>query len=232
MNDGKHNTDQPIRRIRSFVRREGRLTPGQQRALDELWPCYGLDFDAVANFTDRQDPSMPITLEIGFGNGDSLAQMAAADPHSLYIGIEVHRPGVGRLLKTLDERGIENVRVCCHDAVEILQQKIPDNTLDRVLLFFPDPWHKHRHHKRRIVQTAFVSLVARKLRPGGHFHMATDWEPYAKHMLKLMQASPGFRNTCPSGGFVERPDYRPVTKFERRGERLGHGVYDLVFERV
>jgi len=231
MNDSKHNIDRHIRRIRSFVRREGRLTPGQQRALDELWPRYGLDFDATPDFCDSSNQPAPITLEIGFGNGDSLAQMAVADPDSLYIGIEVHRPGVGRLLKTLDEQNIDNVRVYCHDAVEVLEQKIPDGALDRVLLFFPDPWHKKKHHKRRIVQPAFVSLVARKLRAGGHFHMATDWEPYAGHMLEVMQASPAFINTSPSGDFVERPDYRPITKFEQRGHRLGHGVYDLIFQR-
>ena len=231
MNDSKHTIDRHIRRIRSFVRREGRLTPGQQRALEELWPRYGLDFDATPDFRTPSGQPAPITLEIGFGNGDSLAQMAAADQDSLYIGIEVHRPGVGRLLKTLNEQDIENVRVYCHDAVEVLEQKIPDGTLDRVLLFFPDPWHKKKHHKRRIVQPAFVSLLARKLRAGGHFHMATDWAPYAEHMLKVMQASQAFRNTSSSGDFVERPEYRPITKFEQRGHGLGHGVYDLIFQR-
>ncbi len=232
MNDSKHNTDRPLRRIRSFVRREGRLTPGQQRALDTLWPRYGLAFDAEPDFSHPSGKPAPLTLEIGFGNGDSLAEMAAADPAGLYIGIEVHRPGVGRLLKTLDARGIDNVRVYCHDAVEVLEQRIPDGSLTRVLLFFPDPWHKTRHHKRRIVQPEFVSLVARKLHPGGHFHMATDWQPYAEHMLAVMRAAPGFRNTSPAGDYVERPAYRPVTRFERRGQRLGHGVYDLIFERT
>lgn len=231
MNDSKHNIDRQIRRIRSFVRREGRLTPGQQRALDTLWPRYGLEFDAAPDSESLSGQSSAVTLEIGFGNGDSLAHMAAADPDSRYIGIEVHRPGVGRLLKTLDEQHIDNVRVYCHDAVEVLEQKIPDGSLDRVLLFFPDPWHKKKHHKRRIVQTEFASLVARKLRSGGRFHMATDWEPYACHMLEVMQAAPDFSNTSPTGDFVERPEYRPVTKFEQRGQRLGHGVYDLIFER-
>lgn len=232
MNDSKHNTDPQLRRIRSFVRREGRLTPGQQRALDTLWPRYGLDFDAGTDWLDPANRSAPLTLEIGFGNGDSLAQMAAADPDGRYIGIEVHRPGVGHLLKTLEAEGSDNVRVYCHDAVEVLEQKIPDATLDRVLLFFPDPWHKTKHHKRRLVQPGFAALIARKLRPGGHFHMATDWAPYASHMLHVMQASPDFRNTSPAGDFVERPAYRPVTKFERRGQRLGHAVSDLVFERI
>jgi len=232
MNDSKHNTDRQLRRIRSFVRREGRLTPGQQHALDTLWPRYGLDFGSAPDFSHPSGKPAPVILEIGFGNGDSLAQMAAADPDGLYIGIEVHRPGVGRLLKTLDEQGIGNVRVYCHDAVEVLEQKIPDARLDRVQLFFPDPWHKTKHHKRRIVQPDFVSLVARKLRPGGRFHMATDWRPYATHMLAVMRTSPLFGNTSPCGDFVERPDYRPATKFEQRGQRLGHGVYDLIFERL
>ena len=196
MNDSKHSTDRQLRRIRSFVRREGRLTPGQQRALDELWPRYGIDFDTPANWPDASDPPAPVTLEIGFGNGDSLAQMAAADPHSRYIGIEVHRPGVGHLLKTLDAQGSNNVRVYCHDAVEVLEQSIPDATLDRVLLFFPDPWHKTKHHKRRIVQPGFIALIARKLRPGGLFHLATDWKPYATHMLHTLQASADFRMPC------------------------------------
>ncbi|VAW72741.1 tRNA (guanine(46)-N(7))-methyltransferase [hydrothermal vent metagenome] len=267
MNDSKHNTDRQPRRIRSFVRREGRLTPGQQHALDKLWPRYGLDFDATLELQSGGNPARPVTLEIGFGNGDSLAQIAAADPDSLYIGIEVHRPGVGHLLKTLDVQNIRNVHIYCHDAVEILEQKIPDNSLDRVLLFFPDPWHKTKHHKRRIVRPDFVSLVARKLnsldrvllffpdpwhktkhhkrrivrpdfvslvarklRKGGKFHLATDWKPYAEHMLKVMCAAPGFSNTSSTGDFVARPDYRPVTKFEQRGQRLGHGVYDLIFQ--
>ncbi|TCK19504.1 tRNA (guanine-N(7)-)-methyltransferase [Thiogranum longum] len=232
MNDSKHNTDPQLRRIRSFVRREGRLTPGQQRALDELWPRYGLDFEVTPDWLDRADQSVPLTLEIGFGNGESLAQMAAADPDSRYIGIEVHRPGVGHLLKTLDTQGSHNVRVFCHDAVEVLEQKIADATLDRVLLFFPDPWHKTKHHKRRIVQPDFAALIARKLRPGGYFHLATDWEPYATHMLHTLQACADFRNTSPGGDVVERPGYRPVTKFERRGQRLGHAVFDLIFQRI
>ncbi|HED52530.1 MAG TPA: tRNA (guanosine(46)-N7)-methyltransferase TrmB [Gammaproteobacteria bacterium] len=232
MNDSKHNTDRQLQRIRSFVRREGRLTPGQQRALDELWPVYGLDFDASVDWLNPANRSIPVTLEIGFGNGDSLAQMADADPDSRYIGIEVHRPGVGHLLKMLHAQGSDNVRIYCHDAVEILEQKIPDASLNRVLLFFPDPWHKTKHHKRRIVQPDFVALIARKLRAGGNFHMATDWEPYARHMLRIMQASPDFVNTSPDDIFVERPAERPVTKFEHRGHRLGHGVFDLIFQRI
>jgi len=232
MNDAKHNTEQQRRRVRSYVRREGRLTPGQQRALDELWPQFGLAFEAPLNLTDVFGRSAPITLEIGFGNGASLAEMAAQDPHSDFIGIEVHRPGVGRLLMELQQRAIGNVRVFCHDAVEVLERKIPDAALDRVLLLFPDPWPKKKHHKRRILQPAFVALIARKLKAGGLFHMATDWEPYAEHMLELMEASPGFVNCNGQGRYSARPDYRPVTKFERRGQRLGHGVWDLLYRRA
>ncbi|HHJ13059.1 MAG TPA: tRNA (guanosine(46)-N7)-methyltransferase TrmB [Gammaproteobacteria bacterium] len=231
MNEPEHNTDRPRRRIRSFVRREGRLTPAQRRALDALWPRFGLDFGSAADPAALVPPGAAVTLEIGFGNGDSLAEMAAADPGGFYLGIEVHRPGVGRLLKTLDERGIDNVRLYCHDAVEVLEQRVPDAWLDRVLLYFPDPWPKKKHHKRRIVQPPFVALLARKLKPGGLLHMATDWAPYAEHMLEVMRASDAFINTSPAGDFVPRPDWRPRTRFERRGQRLGHAVFDLLFRR-
>ena len=227
----KHNTDAQHRRIRSFVRREGRLTPGQQKALDELWPRYGLSADTELNPTQAFGRSNPITLEIGFGNGSSLARMAADDPQSDFIGIEVHRPGVGHLLMELDRQGLDNVRIYCHDAVEVLDRCIPDASLDRVLLFFPDPWPKRKHHKRRILQPAFVDRIARKLKTGGCFHMATDWEAYAEHMLELMQSTQDFVNCDAAGNYSERPSYRPVTRFERRGQRLGHGVWDLVYRR-
>jgi tRNA (guanine-N7-)-methyltransferase len=224
--------DRPIRNIRSFVRREGRITAGQQRALQELWPRYGLEANAVLNLATIFGRQAPCTLEIGFGNGDALAAMAAQQPECNFIGIEVHRPGVGRLLQQLDEQELGNVRVMREDAVQVLKTCLPDNSLDRVLLFFPDPWHKKRHHKRRIVQADFIELLSRKIRPGGCLHMATDWEDYALHMLDVMQQSPRFRNSAGAGKTVSRPDYRPVTKFEQRGQRLGHGVWDLVFERV
>jgi len=231
MSDGKHNTDPHHRRIRSFVRREGRLTPGQQKALDELWPRYGLSaqerLDVPATFGRRA----PLTLEIGFGNGANLAAMAGAEPDGDFIGIEVHRPGVGRLLKTIAEHRLGNVRIFCDDAVEVLNRCIDDHSLDRILLFFPDPWPKTRHHKRRIVQPAFVSLLARKLRGGGLLHMATDWQAYAEHMLEVMEASPAFGNTAGPGRYAPRPAYRPVTRFEQRGQRLGHGVWDLLYRR-
>jgi len=222
-----------LRRIRSFVRREGRLTPGQQRAMDELFPRFGieageapLDLDAVFG---RQAPRI---LEIGFGNGESLAEIARNHPHNDYIGIEVHRPGVGHLLMRIEELGLSNLRVMCADAVEVLEKQIPDASLDALYLFFPDPWHKKRHHKRRQVQPAWAQLVRSKLKRGGHLHMATDWQNYAEQMLEVLSAAAGFRNTSASGDYVPRPEYRPETKFERRGQRLGHGVWDLVFERI
>ena len=232
MSQPKHNTEPPQRRIRSFVRREGRLTAGQRKALDELWPDYGLDFKAAWQLDEIFQQRAPITLEIGFGNGTSLAQMASDAPELNFIGIEVHRPGAGHLLQELRQRRLHNVRVTCHDAVDVLEQKIPHASLERVLLFFPDPWPKKKHHKRRIVQADFISLVAKKLLRGGRLHMATDWLPYAEHMLEVMQSSKDFANCAANGGFSEKPAYRPTTKFERRGQRLGHGVQDLIYQKA
>ena len=222
-----------LRRIRSFVRREGRLTPGQQRAMDELFPRFGIEegnnvLDLDALFGRRA----PRILEIGFGNGESLAEIAKSHPGNDYIGIEVHRPGVGHLLIRIEELGLTNVRVVCADAVEVLQRQVPDGALDALYLFFPDPWHKKRHHKRRQVQPEWAQLVRRKLKLGGRLHMATDWENYAGQMLEVLSHAEGFSNTSPDGSFVPKPDYRPETKFERRGQRLGHGVWDLVFEKI
>ena len=225
------NNEHQHRTIRSFVRREGRITRGQQRALDELWPKYGIEMDKAVDLDTLFGRQAPRTLEIGFGNGDALAEMAVQQPEHDFIGIEVHRPGVGHLLQLLEQRDIDNVRIYNEDAVQVLA-KLPDRSLDRVLLFFPDPWHKKRHHKRRIVQPALIKLLGEKLKPGGILHMATDWEDYARHMLEVMQASKGFRNVAGSGRYAEKPGYRPVTKFEQRGRRLGHGVWDLVFERL
>ena len=228
----EENSPASHRPIRSFVRRQGRMTDSQERALDELWPKYGLDPAAEMLDLDtlfgRQAPRI---LEIGFGMGDALAEMAQAHPDTDYLGIEVHRPGVGRLLDRLERQGTNNVRVFCHDAVEILKQQIPDASLDRVLLFFPDPWHKKRHNKRRIVRPDFVQLIQRKLKPGGVFHMATDWQDYAEWMMEIMAGAEGFANQAGPGQYSEKPDYRPETKFERRGLRLGHGIWDLLFQR-
>lgn len=208
------------------------MTAAQQRALRELWPRYGIDSNRMVDLHALFGRSAPVTLEIGFGNGDTLLAMAQASPETDFIGIEVHRPGVGRLLQALEDRHINNVRVMCDDAVEILQRCLPDHCLQRVLLFFPDPWHKKRHHKRRIVQPEFVELLAKKLQHGGILHMATDWENYAQHMLEVVGASAAFRNCAGQGQYSGKPDWRPITKFEQRGLRLGHGVWDLLFERV
>lgn len=223
----------PLRRIRSFVRRQGRLTKGQQLALDNLWPEMGVEFqpeplDLVTLFGREA----PVVLEIGFGMGASLVTMAKNNPHQNFLGLEVHAPGVGACLASAKEEGVENLRVMCHDAVEVLQKMIPDNSLRMVQLFFPDPWHKARHNKRRIVQVPFAELVMRKLKLGGVFHMATDWEAYAQHMLEVMSSIDGYKNQSESNDYVPRPETRPLTKFEQRGQRLGHGVWDLMFERV
>lgn len=221
-----------LRTIRSFVKREGRLTAGQQKALDTQWPRYGIDFSATRLDLDALfQRKAPRILEIGFGNGDSLWQMAQANPDKDYLGIEVHRPGVGHLLHLIEGSGISNLRISNHDAVEVLEHQIPDASLDRVQLFFPDPWHKKKHHKRRIVRDDFVDMVAHKLKPGGVFHLATDWEHYAEHMLKVLSQSKRFENLSANNTFVDRPDERPLTKFEQRGQRLGHGVWDLLFKK-
>jgi tRNA (guanine-N7-)-methyltransferase len=223
----------PHRGVRSFVVRAGRMTVAQERAWIELWPRYGVETgDATIDLTEVFGREAPRTLEIGFGNGETLVTLAAAHPERDYLGVEVHRPGVGHLMLRAAELGLTNVRAICRDAVEVLQRCIAPGSLDEVLLYFPDPWPKKRHHKRRIVQPAFAALVASRLRPGGVLHMATDWEPYAAHMLEVASACGELRNAAADGGYVPRPDSRPVTKFERRGHRLGHGVWDLAFSRT
>ncbi|KGD64671.1 hypothetical protein Y5S_02037 [Alcanivorax nanhaiticus] len=230
--DKDPETGKVMRKVRSFVLREGRLTTGQRNALDTLWPTFGLERDQ-----GMLDPQTVFgrdaerVLEIGYGMGQSLAAMAKADPDKDFIGIEVHRPGVGALLMEIEQQGLSNLRSYCDDAVEILELCIPDNSLSRVQLYFPDPWHKKKHHKRRIVQPAWVERVRQKLQPGGILHMATDWENYAEHMMEIMQDAEGFTNQAGTGQFSPRPAWRPETKFERRGEKLGHGVWDLLFEK-
>lgn len=223
----------PLRRIRSFVRRQGRLTKGQQHALDNYWPVMGVEFsEQPLDLPALFGREAPTTLEIGFGMGASLVAMALARPEQNFLGIEVHSPGVGACLASAQEAGIGNLRVMCHDAVEVLHKMIPDNSLTMVQLFFPDPWHKARHKKRRIVQPPFAGFIKSKLKPGGVFHMATDWEPYAQHMLEVMSSIDGYTNLSKNNDYVPRPESRPVTKFEQRGHRLGHDVWDLMFERV
>jgi tRNA (guanine-N7-)-methyltransferase len=208
------------------------MTVAQQRAWASSWPRHGIETGAgMLDLDATFGRNAPRTLEIGFGNGETLVALAAAHPERDYLGVEVHRPGVGHLLLRVEELGLENVRIVCRDAVEVLSQCLPPASLDEVLLYFPDPWPKKRHHKRRIVQPAFVELVASRLACGGVLRMATDWEPYAVHMLEVAGACPSLANESAEGGYVPRPDSRPVTRFERRGERLGHGVWDLAFRR-
>ena len=230
MTMGDTPTEPPyLREIRSFVRREGRITPSQQQALDTLWPRYGLDAPAAGTTVDL--PALfgreaPVVFEIGFGAGDALLLRAEQSPQKNFIGVEVHRPGVGRVLHRAEKLGLGNLRVVCDDAVQVLRDWLSPASLDELILEFPDPWHKKRHHKRRIVQPAFAELVAGRLKPGGLFRLATDWVPYAEHMREVLDASPDF-----TGGEVERPESRPVTRFEARGERLGHITTDLLYVR-
>ena len=217
--------------IRSFVLRAGRTTPAQERALSELWPSYGVDLgdgplDLEAIFGRRA----PRCLEIGFGIGEVIGSLAENHPHIDYLGIEVHRPGVGRLMLRAEQAKARNLRVVCHDAVEVLD-KLADGSFEEILVFFPDPWHKKRHHKRRLIEPKFVAAAAAKLRPGGVIRLATDWQAYAEQMLAVCGANPHLESLSADGTFVLRPDFRPPTRFERRGARLGHGVWDLAYRK-
>jgi tRNA (guanine-N7-)-methyltransferase len=221
------------RSIRSFVTRAGRITEAQQRALEELWPKYGCELegqpvDLDALFGRRA----PRVVEIGFGNGENLAALAAAHPERDYLGIEVHRAGVGRLMLAAEQARLTNLRILCHDAVEVLERGLAAESLDEVLILFPDPWPKKRHHKRRLIQPAFVQLLASRLKPAGVLKLATDWEPYALQMLDVLRACPALANLAADGSFIERPAERVITRFEKRGTRLGHGVWDLAFRRT
>ena len=228
----------PQRRIRSFVLRAGRITAAQQRALTELWPRYGIDLPQAPILLDFDllfGRKAPRSLEIGFGNGDNLLGLANAHPERDFIGVEVHRAGVGHLLLAAHEAELTNLRVICHDAVEVLERYLAPDSLDEVLILFPDPWHKKRHHKRRLIQSVFVNLLVSRVAPGGRLQLATDWEPYAAQMLEVVGADAQFKNLArdaATAGFMPRPDWRALTRFERRGQRLGHGVWDLSFERV
>lgn len=220
----------PLRTVRSYVLRSGRKTESQQRAYETLWPKYGLRAaDGSPACLAANGHAGEVVLEIGFGMGDSLADTAACNPQTLYIGIEVHKPGIGRLMNLAEERGITNLQIYAEDALEVLEKCVPDQSLNKVQLFFPDPWPKTKHHKRRIVQPSFARLVQKKLRSGGVLHMATDWQNYAEQMLEVMSQAEGFTNLAGSGQFSPRPSFRPATKFEQRGVKLGHGVWDLLF---
>jgi len=213
--------------------RAGRMTSGQERALNELWPRYGLEYSPTPLALDQVFGRRAArTLEIGFGNGEHLASLAAAHPERDYLGVEVHRPGVGHLLMLAQSRHLTNLRVSTHDAVEVLREQIESAALDEVLVLFPDPWHKKRHHKRRLIQPPFVELIASRLATGGVLRLATDWEPYARQMLEVLGATRSvFENLSPGGDWMPRPEERAPTRFEKRGARLGHGVWDLAFRR-
>lgn len=242
MTDPRHAHPRPapsdsthLREIKSYVLRTGRVGPGQARAFEQYGPRFLLNyapgaFDATAAF----GRSAPLVLEIGFGMGGATAHIASVRPQDNFLCCEVHEPGVGALLKLVGEQGLENIRILRHDAVEVLDHMLGEASLDGVHIFFPDPWHKSRHHKRRLIQGPFVNRLARHLKPGGYLHLATDWEPYAQQMLEVLNAEPLLQNAANAGsaGFVPKPDYRPLTKFENRGLQLGHGVWDLVFRRV
>jgi tRNA (guanine-N7-)-methyltransferase len=225
--------EQYFRAIRSFVRRQGRMTTSQYKALETLWSQYGLSIDGgMQSFETLFQNDHATILEIGFGNGKTLYDMAEKAPLCNFIGIEVHLPGVGALLQRIDEGGINNLKLYQEDALEVLRQCIPDSSLSRVQLYFPDPWPKARHHKRRIVQPAFIDLIHQKLKLGGIFHAATDWENYAEHMLTTLEHAEGFENTAGKNQFSPKPDYRLDTKFELRGKKLGHGVWDLIYRCI
>jgi tRNA (guanine-N7-)-methyltransferase len=220
------------RSIRSFVTRTGRITAAQQRALEELWPHYGIDFEgAPLDLAQRFGRNAPCCVEIGFGNGEHLLALAARQPERNFLGIEVHRPGVGRVLLGVAEQALTNVRVVCHDAVEVFSSQLAPSTLAEILVLFPDPWPKKRHHKRRLIQPEFVRLLATRLRPGGVLRLATDWQPYAEEMLATLSASAELANASGGEGFAGTAHERAPTRFERRGTRLGHEVFDLTFRR-
>ncbi len=226
--------DKPQRHpIRSYILRQGRYTRAQKNALDQYWAKYGVDYQPQPlNFSQLFGRQADIILEIGFGNGESLLQQAARFPEQDFLGIEVHGPGIGHLIHCITEQGLTNIRIIRHNAIEVLQQQIGNNSLNKVQLFFPDPWHKKRHHKRRLVQTYFALLVQQKLKPDGILHMATDWQNYAEQMLRVLDNTRGFTNLAGSGHYAASKGARSETKFERRGLKLGHGVWDIMHSKV
>ena len=228
----KNENPAPRRAIKSFVLRQGRLTNAQQNALENHWQDYGIDFsEQLLDYPALFGNDHEIIVEIGFGDGDSLLQQAINQPQYNFIGIEVHGPGVGHLIHNANAQNIHNIKVIRHDAIDVLTQQIADDSIQQLQLFFPDPWHKKRHHKRRIIKQSFIELIQKKIRTGGFFHMATDWQHYAEHMLAEMDQAGAFRNIAGTGNYSENKGTRCETKFERRGIRLGHGVWDLIYQK-
>ncbi|RUM51912.1 MAG: tRNA (guanosine(46)-N7)-methyltransferase TrmB [Marinomonas sp.] len=235
MQDEQQPTNPEIKKrtIRSFVVRGGRMTEGQQRAYDANWKTYGLEADqGRIDYQEVFGRESDVVIEVGFGMGASLVEMAKNAPEKDFIGIEVHPPGVAKLMMLAAEAGIQNIRVYCHDAIEVMADCLPQGQASTFQLFFPDPWHKKKHNKRRIVQPLFAQQVANVLKVGGVFHMATDWEPYAEYMLEVMEAQTQYENVAGKNTYHPRPEWRPLTKFEQRGERLGHGVWDLIYSKL
>lgn len=235
MQDEQQPTNPEIKKrtIRSFVVRGGRMTEGQQRAYDANWKTYGLEADqGRIDYQEVFGRESDVVIEVGFGMGASLVEMAKNAPEKDFIGIEVHPPGVAKLMMLAAEAGTQNIRVYCHDAIEVMADCLPQGQASTFQLFFPDPWHKKKHNKRRIVQPLFAQQVANVLKVGGVFHMATDWEPYAEHMLEVMEAQTQYENVAGKNTYHPRPEWRPLTKFEQRGERLGHGVWDLIYSKL
>ncbi len=221
------------RKIRSFVRRSGRMTASQKRGLEELWPLFGIEFQSsVLNFTTVFCRAAPTNIEIGFGMAENLIAVAKARPDENFIGIEVHDPGIGNALNQIEEFNLSNLRVIKHDAVEVLKRQISPHSLNSVCIFFPDPWHKNKHQKRRLINAEFADLLATKIKKGGHIYLATDWQDYAEQMLNVLNNNSHFNNISEQNAYCERIEFRSLTKFEKRGQRLGHGVWDLVFQRI
>lgn len=227
------NDPQKISALRSFVRRQGRITERQTRALERLWPIFGLKLEnGLLNFKEVFARESQVTLEIGFGMGNSLLAMAKANPLEDFIGIEVHRPGIGSLLASLEEEAVKNIRIFSEDARAVLAKNLPDNSLSKILIFFPDPWPKKRHHKRRLVNADFLKELVQKLLPGGLLHLATDWEEYAQEMMQAVSSLKSLKNLAGEGLYFEGEKLRPLTKFEARGRSLGHGIWDIVAEKI
>ena len=228
MTEAKHH-----RKIQSFVKRSGRLSKGQSLGLNELWSDFGIDVDSsTLDFEEIFSNQNDVTLEVGFGNGDSLLEMAIQEPNQNFLGIEVYEAGVGRLINEANKKNVGNLKVIKEDAVEVLENNVADDSISNFQLFFPDPWHKKRHHKRRIVQMGFLDLLSKKLKSNGTAHIATDWQDYAEHIMETLESHPHFKNLAGDHIYYERPEYRPLTKFENRGQKLGHGVWDIIFRNT